>query len=254
MNAQEKLHEDFAHLAVSPGEALATSRPELFDIVNLIAFGGATDRLTHVPTELGRVGPVVLWESTGASDSLPFWNTNFNSDMYLYIVDGGVRVQLKEPEGSEIFGEYIARTGDLFRLPKDIAHRTFSLDGKRRITLEILGHDPSWSTIGQYADVRAAERPEIGGFRFASADDVVAVSHEDTIARVPVDMFRRGARALVAWDVHLGHNEFDGGFVVHDHGDTVTLKVGDRHEVHDPSEVIAVLKAILADIEDSTTG
>lgn len=245
MNGMWTPHADFADLSPTVGEVRATLRPELFDLVNLVSFGGAADRPTHVPAEVGRVGPVVLWESTGAADSLPFWNTNFHTDVYLYIVHGGVRVELKEPEGSVVYGEYIARTGDLFRLPKDVAHRTFSLDGKRRITLEILGSDPAWSTMGRHADVTAAATPAVGTFHFDVRDEIAVVIGGDRRIETPADAFVRGLRALVAWELHLAHNEFDGGFVVHDHGDRVTLKAGPHAEECDPGEVIAAFKAVL---------
>lgn len=251
--AEEALHADFGHLRVAPGEIRPGERPELFRpelfrMINLIAFGGAADRPTHVPVEVGDVGPVVMWESTGAADSLPFWNTNFGSDQWLYIVDGGVRAQLKEPESTEILGEYVARTGDLFCLPKALAHRTFSLDGKRRITLEILGRDPAWATVGALADLAPAPSGDIGGFAFAVDGSSVVVAAGGRRAALPADMFMRGLRALVAWELHLGHNEFDGGFVVHDRGELVTLKVDGYAEDHPPAAVLAGFKALLRDL------
>ncbi len=94
----DALHADFGSLAAHPGEAHITDRHELFNIVNVIEFGGGgVERATHVPTEVGAVGPVAIWESTGAADGLPFWNTNFQSDVYLYLVHGSVRVEFKEP-------------------------------------------------------------------------------------------------------------------------------------------------------------
>ena len=241
-----ELHPDFFELRIDPGAADFGDRPDLFDIVNVIEFGGAADRPTHVPTEIGSVGPVVFWESTGAADALPFWNTNYRTDVYLYIVHGGVRVELKEPEGAEIIGEYVARTGDLFRLPKDIAHRTYSLDGKRRITLEILERDPAWSTIGRHADVAAADRLDLGGFTFALDDASATVTAAGATIEGPADFFRRGLRALVAWELHLAHNEFDGGFVVHDHGDdSATLKVPGYQATFPVADVLAVFKALL---------
>ena len=40
---------------------------------------------------------MALWESTGA-DQLPFWNTDYDGDTYLYIVHGAVRVEFKETD------------------------------------------------------------------------------------------------------------------------------------------------------------
>ncbi len=79
---------------------------------------------------------------------MPFWNTNFHCDVYRYLVHGSVRVEFKETEGDEHYDQYVARTGDLFKLPKDVAHRTYSGDGKRRISLEILERNPHWASIG----------------------------------------------------------------------------------------------------------
>jgi hypothetical protein len=47
-------------------------------------------------------------------------------------------LEFKETGGSTPYGHYLARTGDLFRIPDKVAHRTFSGDGRRRVTLEIV--------------------------------------------------------------------------------------------------------------------
>lgn len=242
------LHRDFGDLHVEPGSVVGATRPELFDIVNLVAFGGAADQKTHVPKEIGRIGPAVFWESTGAADALPFWNTNLFTDIYLYIVHGGARVALKAVDSDEVYGEYVARTGDLFRLPKDVAHRTYSLDGKRRITMEILERDPAWDTIGALADVEAASSVTIGGFSFVPDGDVVRVTAGDRSTDEPAGFFARGLRALVAWELHLGHNEFEGGFVVRDEGPTVSLRLGTHAESFAPADVQALFLRLLADL------
>lgn len=244
-----ELHPDFGDLRVEPGSVVGATRPELFDIVNLVAFGGAVDQTTHVPKEIGRIGPAVFWESTGASDALPFWNTNLFTDIYLYIVHGGARVVLKAVDGDEVYGEYIARTGDLFRLPKDVAHRTFSLDGKRRITMEILERDPAWDTIGALAGVQPSASATLGDFTFEPDGEVVHVRAGNRTTDEPRGFFVRGLRALVAWELHLGHNEFEGGFVVRDDGaDTVWLRLGDHAESFAPADVQALFLRLLADL------
>ena len=130
--------------------------------------------------------------------------------------------------------------------PKDIAHRTYSLDGKRRITLEILERDPVWSTIGRYECVQPASRPELGDFTFALGDSSATIAAGDTVVETPADFFRRGLRALVAWELHLAHNEFDGGFVVHDLGDDIaTLKVPGYEATFPVADVLAVFKTLL---------
>lgn len=242
------LHPDFGDLVVAPGEIVAT-RPEMFDLVNLLAFGADAEHPTHVPQEIGRLGPVVFWESTGAADALPFWNTNLFTDIYLYIVHGGARIALKPVDDDEVFGEYVARTGDLVRLPKDIAHRTFSLDGKRRITLEILQRDPAWDTIGVLADVSPAAERRLGDFSFDLDGDTVSIKAGGATSTTPANFLLRGLRALVAWELHLGHNEFEGGFVIRDEGASVRLQVGDHAESFPPRDVQALALRLLADFD-----
>lgn len=239
------LHPDFAELAVTPGEAHITGPTEAYDLVNVVAFGGALDRATHVPSELGHLGPVVFWESTGAADALPFWNTNFQCDVYLYLVHGSVRVEFKEVEGEQRYGHYLARTGDLFKLPKNIAHRTFSGDGRRRISLEILERNPHWASIGATTIV-PDESGDIGGFRFDVAEEDVRISWPQGSLVTPRHYFVRGLAALVAYELHLEHNEFEGGFVVHDLGDQVRLKAPGYAETLPGSTVLGSFAGLLA--------
>lgn len=237
------LHPDFGDLAVTPGELHISARHEAFDLVNLVAFGGAADRPTHVPAQLGDLGPAVIWESTGAADQLPFWNTNHDGDAYLYLVHGSVRVEFKETEGEQRYGHYLARTGDLFRLPRDIAHRTFSGDGKRRITLEVLPRNPFWATLGT-DPVHPDHGGRVGGFSFVAEGESIVVGWPGGQLRTPRELFRRGVRALVAYEMHLGTNEFDGGFVVADLGDDVTLKAGGHVERLPRRDVLAVFAGL----------
>ena len=238
------LHPDFGALEVTPGKSHISGSAELYDLVNVIAFGGAVGRATHVPTELGSVGPVVFWESTGAADALPFWNTNFACDVYLYLVHGSVRVEFKETEGQQVYGHYLARTGDLFKLPKAIAHRTFSGDGRRRISLEILERNPHWATIGTEPYVPDPSGV-VGGFRFDIGDEDVRITWPEGSLHTPRHFFLRGLAALVAYEMHLEHNEFEGGFVVHDHGEQVTLKAQGYSEIVPRSEVLATFAGLL---------
>lgn len=239
------LHPDFAGLSVTPGESRTTGPAELYDLVNVVAYGGAVDRATHVPTELGSVGPVVFWESTGAADALPFWNTNFQCDVYLYLVHGSVRVEFKQTEGEQRYGHYLARTGDLFKLPKDVAHRTFSGDGKRRISLEILERNPHWASIGG-SPVVPDDSGVVGDFRFHVEAENVRISWPDGSLLTPRGFFARGLAALVAYELHLEHNEFDGGFVVHDLGEHVTLKVPGHAQTLPGRDVLATFAGLLA--------
>jgi hypothetical protein len=238
------LHPDFEGLDITPGESHISGAPELYGLVNVVAFGAAIDRATHVPTELGGVGPVVFWESTGAADALPFWNTNFQCDVYLYLVHGTVRVEFKEVEGGQRYGHYIARTGDLFKLPKDIAHRTFSGDGKRRISLEILERNPHWAGIGA-SPIMADDSGAVGGFRFEDEGADVRITCPEGSLLTPRQFFVRGLAALVAYEMHLEHNEFEGGFIVHDLGDQVRLKAPGFAETLPGADVLATFAGLL---------
>jgi hypothetical protein len=244
------VHADFAELKVHPGESHITARPELFDLVNVIAFGAAADRPTHVPSELGRVGGASLWESTGAADQLPFWNTNYDGDTYLYIAAGSVRIEFKETGGEARYGHYLARTGDLFRIPEGVAHRTFSGDGRRRITLEIVPDNPYWVTIGT-REIVADPSLRAGGFSFALSPDHVTVSAGGNSYPLPRPMFAAALRALRKYELHLGHNELDGGLSVNDFGDEVELSVPGYSERLDSLAVLGVFQALLEAMSSS---
>jgi hypothetical protein len=219
------LHEDFAGVECRPGESHLTDEADRFALVNVLAFGGAPDRPTHVPAELARLGPVVVWESTGSSLALPFWNTNFDDDAWLYLVQGSVRIEFKEPETTRTFGHQLGRTGDLLKLPRGVAHRTFSGDGKRRISLELLSSDPRGEVPRR--SVRPDDSGRLGELTFEIGADVIVVRWPGGELREPRHFFGRALRALVSHDLHLFHNEFLGGLVVNDHGEEVTVKAGD---------------------------
>ena len=219
------LHPDFAGMHCAPGESHITDRPELFALLNVAAFGGAADRPTHVPRELARLGSTVVWESTGSSDALPFWNTNEQADAWLYLVHGSVRIEFKAPESPHAHGFQLARTGDLLKLPRDVAHRTFSGDGRRRISLELLEHNPHWDLIGR-RPIEPDESGTAGGFAFELLEEHVRVHWPGGSLLEPRPYFTRALRALVAYELHLYHNEFLGGLIVHDFGDEVSLKAG----------------------------
>ncbi|TDD81338.1 hypothetical protein E1293_18885 [Actinomadura darangshiensis] len=244
-----ELHPDFADLRVHPGGSHTDGRDELFDVVNVIAFGGAADRPTHVPAELGAVGPVSIWESTGAADSLPFWNTNLDGDQYLYVVHGSVRVEFKETEGDRRYGHYTGRTGDLLRLPKEVAHRTYSGDGRRRIGLEIMPRNPYWARLGE-SPIASDTSRRAGGLAFEIHEAAVEISWPGGALRTPRGLFERGLHALCAYELHLGHNEFDGGFIVHDLGERVRLKTPGHAETLDGRDVLAVFHGL----RDELTG
>lgn len=248
------LHPDFAELAVDPGSAEVTGDPSLFGLVNVIAFGGAADRHPHVPAELGRIGGVAIWESTGADDALPFWNTNLAGDAYLYLIHGEVRVEFKEVEGPGRLGTYLGHTGDLMRLPKDVAHRTYSANGRRRISLELVPHDPRWASLDWVASVPASEDLAAGGLRIEPSAGSTTIRLDGREVSTSSSFLLRGARALVAYGLHLGHNEFDGGFVVSDGPDEAVMKVADRELRLPYEQAVALLKGVILRLETLTGG
>jgi hypothetical protein len=242
------MHPDFAHLLVRPGEMTLASGAdtEQFGLVNLLAFGGAADKGAHMPAIVGQLGEVVLWESTGAADALPFWNTNYAGDVYLLLLEGEVRVDFKTPETDQHLGTYLARTGDLMKLPGAVAHRTFSTSGKRRISLEIVRRNPLWERIGEQADVAPLDQDALGGFRFTRDGQQVVVHTPRDEVRTDLAFLLRGLRVLLAYELHLEHNEFEGGFVVHDRDTQVDLKSRAYGETFAPAEVIGLFKGLVA--------
>lgn len=239
------LHEHFSDVDCVPGTSHVTGPVERFALVNVMALGGEPDRPTHVPVELARLGPVVVWESTGSSAALPFWNTNNEADAWLLLVHGAVRIEFKEPETDVSYGYQECRTGDLFRLPKGIAHRTLSGDGRRRVSLELLLQEREPHPGRGPVDPDPSGR--VGGFSFEVPD-----GDGDVVVRTPAGEHRedrhfltRAFRALVAHELHLFHNELLGGLVVDDHGDTVTLKAHGYAETLDGRAVQAVFAGVL---------
>jgi hypothetical protein len=246
--ASVQMHPDFGHLLVRPGEMTLApgADAEQFGLLNLLAFGGAADKGAHMPAIVGQLGEVVLWESTGAADALPFWNTNYAGDVYLLLMEGEVRVDFKTPETDQHLATYIARTGDLMKLPGSIAHRTFSSSGKRRISLEIVRRNPLWQRIGEHAQCAPLEQDRLGDFRFQRDGDAVVVETPRDQVHTDLGFFLRGLRVLLAYELHLEHNEFEGGFVVHDRDERVELKSRAYAQSFAPAEVIALFKGLLA--------
>jgi hypothetical protein len=242
-----RLHPDFEHLRVQPGEMQLDRGADAlqFGLLNLLAFGGAADKRPHMPALIGQLKDVVLWESTGAADALPFWNTNYAGDVYLLLMDGEVRVEFKTPDADDHLATYIARTGDLMKLPRAIAHRTFSTSGKRRISLEIVQRNPLWDRLGEHTNVAPAPEDRLGDFWFEFDGDTVIVRSPTDTVRTSRDFFFKGLRVLVAYELHLEHNEFEGGFTVHDLDQTAELKTRGHRESFSPAEVIGLFKGLL---------
>lgn len=252
MGDRTRLHPDFQDLRIVPGGSSITKFAERFDITNITALGAGIDVHPHVPMKVGQVGTAVFWESTGAADALPFWNTNLRGDVLLFLISGEVRIEFKELEGSERYGSYEGRSGDLMLLPKDIAHRTYSGNGKRRVSLEIIEHDPRWDSL----DWVGAVQPDLS----LRLDDL-SVRPDGPVSELDLggskivtdsSFLLRGARALVAYGGHLGHNEFEGGFVVcDDDGDEVVLKVAGNEMRADRKRVVAWLKGVIVTSEQA---
>jgi hypothetical protein len=242
-----RLHPDFEHLRVHPGDMRLddTADASQFGLLNVLAFGGAADTRPHMPALIGQLEDVVLWESTGAADALPFWNTNYAGDVYLLLMEGEVRVEFKTPETDDHLATYIARTGDLMKLPRAIAHRTFSTSGKRRISLEIVKRNRLWDRIGEHAAVAPSADDRLGGFTFEFEGEIVVVRSPADTVRISRDFFLNGLRVLVAYELHLEHNEFQGGFTVHDLDGTAELKTRAHRETFSPAEVIGLFKGLL---------
>ena len=231
-------------MSVTPGQSHITGRHELFSLTNLVALGGADTLGTHLPVEVGRIdAPIAMWESTGAATQLPFWNTNLDGDQWLYVVHGQVRVEFKETDGTEHHGHYLARTGDLFKMPKEVAHRTFSADGKRRIGLELLPINPHWELIGTQ-EIPANTSGRAGSLSFELTADSVRVTSPGGTIDCPRDMFLAAARSLLKFELHLGHNELDGGFTVHDLGTDVRVSVPGHSEMMPGVELLGVFRGL----------
>src|SRR5579883_99324 len=105
-----QLHPDFAHLRVHPGTLDIREKPELYAIVNLLAMGGQAGLAAHTPHIAGELDDIIFWQSTGAADALPFWNTNYQSDVFLLLLEGDVRFEFKVPETDDHTGSLEAHT------------------------------------------------------------------------------------------------------------------------------------------------
>jgi hypothetical protein len=98
--------------------------------------------------------------------------------------------------------------------------------------------------------VDGADSLEINGLTISPGPDQTELFLEGATAVVDSSYLLRGARALVAYGLHLGHNEFEGGFVVADgEGDEATLKVGSKQLVADGRQIVALLKGLINRLE-----
>jgi len=238
-----KLHPDFAHLKVRPGRAIVAAQGELFQMVNLLELGGSAAKVVEEPVTLGELDGWTFWESTGDPVGTPFWITSFLGDLWLFLVDGEVRVDFKIPETDKGLATYECRTGDFFRLPAGIARRFFG-NGKRRISLEIIRADPLRKRGAGFDRILPLAADELGRFQFRTeAGRVIVATPGDTVSIDPDD-FRRGLDWLIRFELYLEHHEFDGGFVIHDQGDRVVLKTRHYQESFEPVAVAGLLKGL----------
>ena len=248
------MHEHFADLNIDPGTSDLPPGDLRFALVNILAFGGAPDRPSHVPEQLGQLGGISISESTGADDALPFWHTNMLGDVYLLLLHGEVRVEFKEFEKDAILGAYAGRTGDLMKFPKDVPHRTFSGDGRRRISLQLAPTDPSWESLAWVQDVPPLDRLEFEELSIEPGPQSTEIRMGDLQVETNSSFLKRGARAIVAYGTHFGHNEFENGFIISDalmkDEDLVHFKLG-THDLTCPREyAVGLLKGVIVMLED----
>jgi hypothetical protein len=139
------------------------------------------------------------------------------------------------------------------KLPKEVPHRTYSGNGRRRISLQLAPIDPRCESLDWVNDVTPFERLELDGLRIEPGPKVTGVNLEGMHVETNSSFLMRGARAIVAYGGHLGHNEFDAGFIVSDvlseDEDVVLFKIADR-ELRVPGEqAVGLLKGIIARLE-----
>lgn len=104
--------------------------------------------------------------------------------------------------------------------------------------------NPYWALLGQ-DDIAPNRSGRVGGFTFTGAGENVVVSASGCSAQCPRGFFVSALHALSKYELHLGHNELDGGFTVHDLGDRVVLSVPGHEEELDAPTVLAVFRGLL---------
>jgi hypothetical protein len=102
-----------------------------------------------------------------------------------------------------------------------------------------------WDRIGEHAAVAPSADDRLGGFTFEFEGEIVVVRSPNDTVRISRDFFLNGLRVLVAYELHLEHNEFQGGFAVHDLDGTAELKTRAHRETFSPAEVIGLFKGLL---------
>lgn len=248
------MHEDFADLLIEPGTSDLPVDDPRFALVNVLAFGGAPDRPSHVPERLGQVGGISISESTGADDALPFWHTNMLGDVYLLLLHGEVRVEFKEFEEDSYLGAYVGRTGDLMKFPKDLPHRTFSADGRRRVSVQLAPTDPRWESLGWVQDVGPFDRLVFEELSIEPGLPSTVVRMGDQHIETDSSFLRRGAGVIVAYGTYFGHNEFENGFIISDarseEDDLVHFKLGAHHLACPREQAVGLLKGVVRALEE----
>lgn len=249
------MHDDFAELSIEPGTSDLPADDPRFALLNVLAFGGAPDRPSHVPEQLGQLGGISISESTGADDALPFWHTNILGDVYLLLLHGEVRVEFKEFEKDSYLGAYFGRAGDLMKFPKNLPHRTFSGDGRRRISLQLAPTDPKWESLAWVRDIAPFDRLVFEELSIEPGPRSTVVRMGGQHIETDSSFLKRGASAIVAYGTYFGHNEFDNGFIISDalatDEDLAQFKLG-THVLRCPREqAVGLLKGVIRALEGS---
>jgi hypothetical protein len=95
------------------------------------------------------------------------------------------------------------------------------------------------------ADVAAFDELDLAGLTIDSGKDTSVISLGESRVETSSSFLLRGARALVAYGIHLGHNEFEGGFIVSDGERGAVLKAAGSELRCPHDQVVGLLKGSL---------
>ena len=109
--------------------------------------------------------------------------------------------------------------------------------------------NPHWNLRGA-RPITVDRSGVIADLRFEVTPDAVLVHSPGGTATCPRDTFARALRALSEWELHLGHNELDGGLVIHDHGLTAEIRVPGYAATVDGAALVGVIRGLLEVMAD----